>query len=53
MKERMVERKLLLEELGYSGIILRLGKEIGEPYCSQFNDDGYDQQYNRFDNQPP
>ena len=50
MDDRMAERKLLLEELRYSNVILKLGKEIGEPYCLQFNDDGYDQQYNRFDN---
>ncbi len=48
--DRMVERKLLLEELRYSNVILELGKEIGEPYCLQFNKDGYDQQYTRFDN---
>ncbi len=48
--DQIVERKLLLEELRYSGIILTLGKEIGEPYCLQFNDNGYDQQYARFDN---
>ena len=47
---RRVERKLLLQELRYSNLILKLGKEIGEPYCLQFNDDGYDQQYARFDN---
>ena len=48
--DRMVERRLLLEELRYSNVILELGKEIGEPYCLQFNKDGYDQQYTRFDN---
>jgi Holliday junction DNA helicase RuvB len=47
---RIAERQLLLEELKYSNIMLKLGKEIREPYCLQFNDDGYDQQYNRFDN---
>ena len=49
-KEVMVERELLLQELKYSGIVLKLGKEIGDSYCLQFNDDGYDQHYSRFDN---
>ncbi len=40
--DRMHERRLLLEALKYSGVPLKLGKTIGEPYCSQFNDDGYD-----------
>jgi len=48
--DRITERKLLLEELKYCNVVLRLGKETGEPYCLQFNDDGYDQQYSRFDN---
>ena len=48
--DRIAERKLLLEELRYSNVVLRLGKEIGEPYCLQFNDDGYGQQYSRFEN---
>ena len=46
---RVHERTLLLEVLKYSGVPLKLGKAIGEPYCSQFNGDGYDAQYNRFD----
>jgi len=46
---RTTERKLLLEELRYSGVALKLGKEIGDIYCLRFNDDGYDQQYSRFD----
>lgn len=46
---QMQERRLLLEALKYSGVPLKLGKAIGEPYCSQFNDDGYDAKYNRFD----
>ena len=48
--DRITERQLLLEELRYSNVILELGKEIGEPYCSQFNDEGYGQQYTRFEN---
>jgi Holliday junction DNA helicase RuvB len=48
--DRITERKLLLEELKYCNVVLRLGKETGEPYCLQFNDDGYDKQYSRFDN---
>jgi hypothetical protein len=49
--EGTTERKLLLEEVRYSGgIILKLGKEIGEPYCLLFNDDGYGPQYAPFDN---
>lgn len=46
---RSSELKILLEELKYSDMLLNLGKEIGEPYCLQFNDSGYDQQYNRLD----
>gem|GEM_PF-534772 len=49
-KEVKVERELLLQELKYAGVVLRMGKEIGDSYCLQFNDDGYDQQYSRFDN---
>jgi len=49
-KEVKVERELLLQELKYSGIVLKLGEEIGDSYCLQFNDDGYDQHYSRFDN---
>ncbi|MDD5476299.1 MAG: ATP-binding protein [Syntrophales bacterium] len=49
--DRLVERRLLLEELRYSGIILKLGKSVEEPYCCQFNDEGYDRQYARFDNE--
>lgn len=46
---RIGERKILLDELQYSDVPLKLGKEIKEPYCLQFNDSGYDQQYNRLD----
>jgi len=46
---RINERKILLDELKYSDIPLKLGKEIKDSYCLQFNDSGYDQQYNRLD----
>ncbi len=46
---RIGERRLLLEELKYSDVLLKLGRESGEPYCLQFNDSGYDQQYHRLD----
>ncbi len=46
---RNSELTILLNELKYSDLLLKLGKEIGEPYCIQFNDSGYDQQYNRLD----
>ncbi|WP_324664292.1 hypothetical protein VLL09_04935 [Dehalococcoides mccartyi] len=46
---RSIELKILLEEIKYSDVLLKLGKEIGEPYCLQFNDSGYDQQYNHLD----
>jgi len=42
------ERKLLLKKLN-SDVLLKLGKEIGEPCCLQFDDRGYDPQYNYFD----
>lgn len=45
--DKIGERKILLDELQYSDVPLKLGKEIKEPYCLQFNDNGYDQQYNR------
>jgi Holliday junction DNA helicase RuvB len=48
--ERMAERKLLLAEIRYSNLILKLGRVIEDPYCCQYNDDGYDQRYARFDN---
>ncbi len=51
MNDRTAERKLLLTEIQYSNLILKLGKAVEEPYCCQFNDDGYDQQYTRFDNE--
>jgi len=47
--ERVNELKILFNELKYSDLLLKLGKEIGEPYCIQFNDSGYDPQYNRLD----
>ncbi|MDD4984945.1 MAG: hypothetical protein PHQ43_04010 [Dehalococcoidales bacterium] len=46
---RNIELTILLNELKYSDVLLKLGKEVGEPYCLQFNDSGYDQQYNRLD----
>ncbi|MBN1191076.1 MAG: hypothetical protein JXA46_15070 [Dehalococcoidales bacterium] len=47
--EQFNELKILLNELKYSDLLLKLGKEMGEPYCTQFNDSGYDQQYDRLD----
>ena len=41
--ERIAERKLLLAEIRYSNLILKLGKAIEDPYCCRFDDDGYDQ----------
>lgn len=46
--DQIAERKILLEKLGYD-IILKLGQGIGEPYCLQFNEQGYDAQYKRLD----
>jgi len=47
--DKIIERNILLEEFKYSDVFLKLGKGIGEPYCLQFNDSGYDQQYNHLD----
>jgi Holliday junction DNA helicase RuvB len=49
MSNKEEERKLLLEELKYTDILLKLGKTIEEPYCLLFDDKGYDSKYNRLD----
>lgn len=41
------EKTLLLHSL-YRDLLLRLGKEIGEPYCLQFDERGYDQNCRSF-----
>lgn len=48
-RNEMDERELLPKKVRYfDDILLKLGKEIREPYCLQFDDKGYDSQYNRF-----
>jgi len=51
MSTPLDEKKLLLDRLRYSGLVLKLGKEIGEPYCLQFSDSGYDQNYGYFNHE--
>ena len=51
------ERKILLTNFYVdldpintgSGSLLQVGKKIGSEYCRRFNDNGFDEKYNRFD----
>jgi len=47
MSDKLEERQLLLTHLKYTDLIGKLGQEIKEPYSLQFNESGYDGQYNR------
>ena len=52
MTTSLNEKKLLLDRLPRypTDLVLKLGEEIGEPYCLQFDDSGYDQQNYRYFN---
>jgi len=52
MTTSLNEKKLLLNRLPRypTDLVLKLGEEIGEPYCLQFDDSGYDQQNYRYFN---
>jgi hypothetical protein len=51
VEERIKERIVLLSRIfnEYSPAIIKIGREIGDSYCMQFNDQGYDPQYRSID----
>ncbi len=46
--EKEYERRLLLRRIFPAEKLLEIGKQIGDPYCVQFDERGYDKNYRRF-----
>ena len=45
---REEERRILLKRVFPAEELLKIGRQIGDSYCSQFDERGYDKEYKRF-----
>jgi len=46
--EKTAERRILFRKVFQPLILLKIGREIGDTYCLQFNENGYDKNYNYY-----
>jgi hypothetical protein len=46
--EKTAERRILFRKVFQPLILLKIGREIGDAYCLQFNENGYDKNYNYY-----
>jgi hypothetical protein len=49
LREKIEERYILLKKIFQPIKLLNIGRKIGDPYCSQFNEHGYDKDYKYYE----